>query len=305
MKILVLTHFYYPHIGGVEKHVREISKSLKVKGESIKIVTEKYNSKLKDHEKIDGIDVYRIKFPKTKFLGLLAIWLELFKLRKLISESDIIHIHDVFIWFLPFRFLFPFKKVVTTIHGLEWVNPLSKISIFQKKLAVLLSNKTVGIGKFLEKYIGVKFDLISYGGAEKITSLRQGFGRQGNSYVYVGRLEENTGLLEFLKFAKKRHLKIDFCGDGVLKQECAKYGVVHGFCDPTPYLKKAEYCVAGGYLAALEGLSYGCKLKLFWNNQVKKDYWQMSPFTKKNVKVWAKSQTWEKLANEYISLYNS
>ena len=60
-------------------------------------------------------------------------------------------------------------------------------------------------------------------------------------------------------------------------------------------------------MAALEALSYGCKLKLFWNNKVKEDYWKMSPFYQlkgEKLKSWAKKQTWDKLADEYLDLYN-
>lgn len=126
-----------------------------------------------------------------------------------------------------------------------------------------------------------------------------------NLIVFVGRLEKDTGILEFLDWLEKNSkYKIEFCGDGPLRKECEKYGLVHGFTDPAPYYKKAEYCIPGGYLAALEGLTYGCKLKLFWNNKIKEDYWKMSPFVRKDVKTWAKHQTWDKLANEYLDLYN-
>jgi glycosyltransferase involved in cell wall biosynthesis len=125
--------------------------------------------------------------------------------------------------------------------------------------------------------------------------------------VYVGRLEENTGLPEFFKWFRSlvKRYEVVFVGDGVLRKECEKYGQVCGFTNPAPYLRQAEYCVPGGYLAAFEGLSSGCKLKLFWNNKVKEDYWKMSPFMRKSVAGWAKHQSWQKVADEYLNLYNS
>ncbi len=289
MKILFLTHFYYPHIGGVEKHVYEVRKYLERKGNSVKVVSEA-----------------DIKYPKMKFIGLIYIWIWLFRNRNIVQKADIVHVHDVFIWYLPFRFLYPYKKVIATIHGLEWDTPLSKASIWQKKLTFRLSAKTIGVGNFLEKYLGIKFDRIIYGAS---STQRGRLLKNNNSFVYVGRLEKNTGLLKFLSWLKaNQKSKVDFCGDGELRNQCEKYGKVHGFCDPIPFLKKAEYCVPGGYLAALEGLSYKCKLKLFWNNKVKEDYWKMSPFWKlkgNKLEKWAKEQTWEKLANEYLTLYNN
>jgi glycosyltransferase involved in cell wall biosynthesis len=288
MKILFITRLYYPHVGGVEKHVQEVKKSLTAKGYKVTVISEE-----------------NIKYPHIKFLGLISIWFWLFKNRNLIEGSDVIHIHDVFIWYFPFCLLYPKKSVFTTLHGFEWDFPRNKISVFQKRLAVNLSNGTFGVGKFLEKYLHVTFNKIIYGAAD----LQKGtFKKQKDHLIFVGRLEENTGILQFLDWLKVNpKYKVEFCGDGPLRVECEKYGRVHGFTDPTSYYKKAEYCVPGGYLAGLEALSYNCKLKLFWNNKVKEDYWKMSPFFKlkgEKLKSWARKQTWDKLADEYLDLYN-
>lgn len=307
MNILFITRLYYPHIGGVEKHVYEVAKRLRLKGENVTIFTEKYDPKLKNVENINGVKVVRFFYPHIKFFGLLSIWLQIFKQRKIILNVDVVHIHDVFIWYLPFRFLFPNKKVITTFHGWEGVYPIPKLNIYFKKIASRFSYKTIAVGKYLEKYYKIKSDKIIFGGVK--TSHHSNVVKSKNSIVFVGRLDKDTGLPMFLDYLKmnKTQLNINFCGDGELASECKKYGRVHGFCDPEAFLKKAEYCVPGGYLAALEALSYGCKLKLYWNNKVKEDYWKMSPFYKlkgKKLIEWAKSQTWEKLANEYIDLYN-
>lgn len=289
MKILFLTHYFYPHIGGVERHIYEVSKALSAKGHKVKVVSEA-----------------DIKYPHIKIFGLISIWVWLFRNRKLIEKSDVVHCHDVFIWYLPFRFLYPKKKVITTVHGFEWDNPLSKISLWQKRFAIGLSDKSVGVGDFLEKYLGKKFSLIIYGAAKANTIKK---GKDNRNIAYVGRLEKNTGLLKFLKWLKKNpSYKVDFCGDGDLRSECEKFGTVHGFTDPTPFYKKAKTIVPGGYLAALEALNSGCDIKLFWNNKLKEDYWKMSPFWKlkgDKLKKWARAQTWDKLANEYLDLYHS
>lgn len=286
MNILFLTRRAWPYVGGVEKHVYEISRCLTKSGHKIKVISER-----------------DILFPKIKYIGLLYIWYWFLKNRKLIKNADIIHCHDTFIWYLPFRFIYPKKKVITTIHGLEWSTPLRKISLFQKRLAMRLSHASVGIGGFLEKYLNLKFDLISYGASRfnknKIKDLKK--------IVYVGRLEDNTGITKFLDWLQiNQAFQVDFCGDGNLRNECEKKGVVHGFVNPTKFYKSSNMCVPGGYLAALEALNSGCHLKLFWNNDVKKDYWKMSPFYKlkgDNLISWAKKQTWEKFANEYLNLY--
>jgi glycosyltransferase involved in cell wall biosynthesis len=301
MNILFITHFYWPHGGGVEKHVARISKALAEKGYKVTVITEKFDSHLKKAENKKGVKIVRFMYPHKKFRGLISIWKWFYKNRELIKGSDIVHVHDVFVWLLPLRFVYPSKPIYLTVHGLEWDNPLSKTSLFQKKLGAMLSKQTIGVGKFLEKYLKIKFDLLTYGAADFTQNKYKKF---KNNIVYVGRLEKNTGLPVFIKWLdKNKNYKVDFCGDGLLKETCQRYGKVHGFVNPEQYLMKARVCVPAGYLAALEGLSYNCVLKLFWSDRVKEDYWKKSPFVKTNVKSWARKQTWDNLTNKYLNIW--
>ena len=147
MKILFISHYAWPHVGGVEKHVERVTSELYKKGHEVKIISEE-----------------DIKFPHIKFCGLLYIWFWLFKNRKLIENADVVHVHDVFIWYLPFRFLYPGKKVFTTFHGWEGHYPIPFFNILQKRIASKLSWGTIAVGKYIEKYYGIKVDKIIYGG---------------------------------------------------------------------------------------------------------------------------------------------
>lgn len=313
MKILFLTRLFYPHIGGVEKHVYEISQKLNLpaqaggKSQKITVITEKFDENLKDREIVNGIKIIRFSYPKARFFGLLKIWIWLFRNRRLISESDIVHCHDVFIWYLPFRFLFFGKRVYTTFHGWEGVYPVSVKNILLKRLAARLSWGNICVGRFIEKYYGIKADVITYGGVEtqKSKFKSQKYKSKGK-IVFLGRLEKDTGISKLFDFlGKHKKYRADFCGDGVLRSECEKYGRVYGFVDPAPFLKKKEICFAAGYLSAMEAVSFGCKLMVGWSNPLKKDYWKSSPFLGKNVKQWVGEQTWEKLADEYQNLYRN
>lgn len=121
----------------------------------------------------------------------------------------------------------------------------------------------------------------------------------GHKIVFIGRLEEDTGVLQFLEWLVTNGpgLKVDFVGDGQLRSECEKYGKVHGFVDPQPFLKKAKICVPGGYLSYIEAKQAGCEIMSFSNNPLKKDYWN-------EIKKIRKFPTWDKIADEYINLYN-
>ena len=306
----MISSFYYPHVGGVEKHVKGICEIFSTKKIKIKLLTSKYDSNLKSKEKVDNVDVFRISYPKIKFIGLLSIWLQLLKNIQLIKESDIVHIHDVFIWFLPFRFIFPRKKVFITHHGGQARYPMSKKEIVLKRIASKLSSGTICIGKFIPKYFGVSSDIISYGAVD-IPKLA----RKEKKVVWIGRLEKETGILkalEEMKKYKKLGYKINFCGDGPLRKECERVGKVHGYVDPTKLLSKAKVCFPVGYLSALEAFSNKCIVKVVWTNKLKKDYWQLTPFWKyiQNKDVgkaydWAKKQTWEKSAESYIKLWKT
>ncbi len=91
---------------------------------------------------------------------------------------------------------------------------------------------------------------------------------------------------------------MEFVGDGQLRGECEKYGKVHGFTDPQPFLKKAKICVPGGYLSYIEAKQAGCEIMTFASNPLKEDYWE-------EIKKVNKFPTWEEVTDEYLDLYNS
>lgn len=286
MNILFLAQHKWPHVGGVEMHVQEISLSLRKKTHKVTTVSEE-----------------DVKYPHIKFLGLIYIWFWLFKNRHLVTGSDLVHCHDVFIWYLPFRFIYPNKPVFTTFHGWEGVYPIPFKNIVLKRIANKLSWGSVAVGKYIEKYYGIKSNKIIYGG---IPLLRYSGTKIMHSIVIVGRLENDTGVLEFLKWLKgSKKYRVDFIGDGRLRGECAKYGTVHGFTDPKPFYQKAEICVPGGYLSYIEANASGCKIKVFPNNPLKKDYWNEIRTVFENGQEVKKFPTWDNIADEYIDLYNS
>lgn len=302
----MISNFYDPRIGGVEKHIEEISKRLTNKNFKIIILTEKHSPELKSEEKKGGIRIFRIKYPKIKFFGLSIIWINLLKNLGEIRKSNIVHIHDVFVWYFPFRFLFPNKKIFITHHGGQAKYPIPKKEIFFKRLASRLSSGTICVGGFIPIHFGLKCNSVIYGATKlKKTSKKE------KRIVWVGRLEEETGIKKALKEMKKmKNYRIDFCGDGPLRNECEKAGTVHGFTDPLPFLKKAKICYPVGYLSCLEAMANKCEVRVVWENKLKKDYWQMTPFYKyiKNKDVegayeWVKTQTWDNVVEEYLKLW--
>src|SRR3989344_6924057 len=162
MIILFFSRLFYPHVGGVEKHVFEISKILLKKKHKVVVITEQYDEKLKKQENFQGIEIYRIDVGKDDWIKKLRVWEEILKLHALIKSADIVHCHDIFFWYIPFRFLFPKKPVFTTFHGYESY-PAPKMAIVQRKIAEKLSKGNICIGDFIQKWYGTKPDFVTYG----------------------------------------------------------------------------------------------------------------------------------------------
>src|SRR5579859_5414795 len=151
MRILFLSRLFWPHIGGVEKHVMEISKILAKRGHTVTIITERYDKKLAEKEKMNGIIICRITTGKENKNKKFKIWKEMKRLQKIIQEADVVHCHDVFFWYLPFRFIYPQKPVYTTFHGYESY-PIKKNAIRVRKLSEKLSWGNICIGDFIPKW---------------------------------------------------------------------------------------------------------------------------------------------------------
>jgi glycosyltransferase involved in cell wall biosynthesis len=276
MKILFLSKHQYPHIGGVEKHIQKIKEILNTKSVNVKIISEE-----------------DIKQPHIKYFGLLYIWFWLFKNRKLIAESEIVHIHDVFIWYLPFRFLFPNKKVYITFHGWEGKWPIPLWNIINKRIANKLTPGSISVGKYVEKYYGIKVNNVIYGAAEYPAGVRKNnlkkYKKIKNSIVFLGRQDADTGINDFKKW---------------LESQDTKYNVKYISNDPNPekYLITAEYCVPSGYLSYLEAKQYGCKILTFANNPLKVDYWKEIRDTYDD-KLLESIPTWNDVVKIYLKLW--
>src|SRR3989344_8398523 len=200
MTIIFLCRLFYPHIGGVEKHVFEISKRLRRQGHKIIIIAEKdttssVGSLPKSIQKeLRFFSIHYIFVKDTKWLKKFIIWKWLWKHKKLLSKADIIHCHDVFFWYLPFRFLYSRKPVYTTFHGYEQY-PIKSRAIFIRKISEKLSNGNICIGDFIPKWYGTKPTLISYGGVDSSKLKNQNAKLKiKKSAVFIGRLDQQTGI---------------------------------------------------------------------------------------------------------------
>jgi glycosyltransferase involved in cell wall biosynthesis len=302
MTILFFARRFYPQIGGVEKHVLKIGKCLVKLGHKVIVIAEyEKNTKGQDYHsayksatsvgKVEGIEIYRINAGKDDWFKKFRIWKELWRLRKYIVSADVVHCHDVFFWYLPFRFLYPAKKVFTTFHGYEGNFIPTRKAIIMHKLAEKFSHGNICIGKFLEKWYGTKATYISYGAVE-IPDPKKTGKTDKNSIVFLGRLEKETGIMEYLKAFNKlsktyKDFKLEVLGDGSLMGKAKEYVVVNhlsvnfrGFIENTAkYVERVSFVFVSRYLGMLEAMMSKKYVLAVYNNKIKEDYLRMTPFS--------------------------
>jgi glycosyltransferase involved in cell wall biosynthesis len=341
MKILFLARRFYPYIGGVEKHVMEVSKMLISQGHSVSIITEMPEDNEYDlFEEINKIAIYRIKVGAANRLQKFRIWRQISLLRDVVEKSDIVHCHDVFFWYLPFRFMYPQKPVYMTFHGYEGY-PISKKAIQVRKLSEKLVWGNICIGDFIPKWYGTKPTYVSYG-AVRVDAADGGEQRVKNvkreSALFFGRLDDQTGILTYEKAIKKlqkKYPKFDFLviGDGKYKKELDKNIQVLPFLQsPEKYFIKYHFAFLSRYLSILEAFAAKRLVVAVYDNPVKEDYLKMTPYakwiiientpegvvariddmlhnSKKEEKMinaayaWVQKQTWEKMCQTYLLLW--
>ena len=332
----MIAPYYFPHIGGVEKHIERVSMSLKNKGHDICVFTIKHDNNLSDFEVKDDIKIYRLKktnIPKTSKI-ILTKWI--LKNYSWLKNIDIIHFHDVY--FSPFSILK--KPLFVTFHGFEGYPILEKNIKSRKKL----ENLTLGnicVGDFIPKWYKTNPDIVTYGGVdlEKCPSEKEKY-----DIFISARLEKDTGILDYIKaiaVLNNKNLKVVLCGDGSLKKLIEKFikenninVKILGFVkNPDKYLCQSHYAFVSGYLSILEAMVRKKLIFSIYDNPLKKDYLEMMPesdkkmiisgsaheFAKKFSEItensekekeiisksfsWAKNQSWDNLAEKYLLLY--
>lgn len=358
MKILFLTRRFYPEIGGVEKHVLEISKILVSQGHDVSVISENYHSDDQSDKHDIGslqpvksvrspffvynkIKVYRFNFGSDNFLKKFKIWAILLRNYRLMRDSDVVHCHDVFFWYLPFRFLFPGKKVFTTFHGYEGY-PIKKKAKVVRKISEILSRGTICVGSFMKKWYKANPDYVIYGGVDirRARSVVSNVKTNKNpTALFIGRLDEQTNILEYCRIAQKLRIAIpgfrmEIAGDGKYGSFAKKYGKLLGFVNnPEKLLPNYGVAFVSRYLSILEALAAKRPVFAFYDNPLKEDYLKMTPFknfinvsgnitelallvqdyysNKKNAQdrvkkayVWAQTQGWNNIVNIYLKLWS-
>ncbi len=61
MRIVQVSPWFYPHLGGVESHVQGLARELAARGHEVTVVTARHTPSAPERESMDGFDVVRVK----------------------------------------------------------------------------------------------------------------------------------------------------------------------------------------------------------------------------------------------------
>lgn len=330
MKIIFLARRFAPDIGGVEKHVMEVSKELVGKGHKVSVITE---SKGRTRN-IQGIKIIRLPLIPNGWFKKFHLWKWVIRNREVFSDADIIHAHDVYFWYFPLRILMPFRKSFVTFHGYESY-PVSKKAIFVRKLSEIMADGNICVGEFMKKWYRTDPAKVIYGGVRLMDKYSES--TVLNSAVFIGRLDEHTGILDYAEavdIIRKEYpdFKFKIVGDGKYLGRLKRFMPLGFRNDPISVLEKYNFAFVSRYLSILEALSQKRLVFALYDNPVKEDYLKMTPFrdfiiisenpdelaekvhyflknpteTKKLIDSgynWVKDKSWENVASVYLNLW--
>lgn len=268
----------------------EVSKRLQKKGWKVIVISELHDASLLQKDVYEGIAIYRIPVSKNEKEKKYQIWNWLFSHRSLLRKAKLVHCHDVFYWYAPFRFLFPFKKVYMTFHGYEGDSLPSRKAVFMHKIAESLSNGAICVGDYLKKWYGTKPDFVTYGAIvlprkeeERVKKIRE--------IVFIGRLDPEAGILRYLQLLnilKQQgflpHLSV--LGGGILSEEAKIYVRRHrlnvtfygAVADINDFVSRADCVFTSRFLSTLESFAYRKYVFCLYNNAIHRDCFRLAPF---------------------------
>jgi len=266
MKILLVPDSYLPSLGGLELNTHELAKALSKKGHDVVVLTSNFGLwRLAHHEKIDGIDIFRLPFYlfrgslKSLLAFLICFPIALLGTCALIRkfDPDIINVHytGVIALYILLADFFKSKPLVVTLHGNEIINipdvpqmdnkVYARTKLLQRIIRSLLNraDHITAVSEFLLKaandsnnLVGSKSTRIFMGGfrpkhvSSSSTSIFSPF------ILAVGRLTKQKGfdlLIDAFKPLSEIHKEVSLIiiGDGAEREHLTEKIKQHNLVD--------------------------------------------------------------------------
>src|SRR5579871_1881497 len=146
--IVIVTHYYPPHIGGIEMVAHNQAKRLAAAGHKVTVVTSRVGNESKT-SLVDGVNLIRIK----AFNGLekWSIPYPVFSpqilpaLLRTIKKADVVHIHDAFYMssFLGAAIARWYKKPIVLTQHVALITHPSKFVVAMEKLVYVTTGSMI------------------------------------------------------------------------------------------------------------------------------------------------------------------
>ena len=286
MDIVFFTHKFLPDIGGVELTLARLSAAVSALGHRVTVVTESASEQVT----LEGVTIVRLRVPTVRPFTRLLYWRWMWHHRALFQAADVLHFHDygTFMhWFFPLRLLLRKPLYAMTFHGFDsW--PVRRKDDLLRMLAARCMDVTFGCGAFIAKHYRQRVDHWYVGAPIRRPTVEAG--AVVPSFLYVGRLADDTCILQFARCLAEAasgepvRPQLTLVGDGPLKAAIsAEAGthcdlVFHGAtADVSSFIEAAGYVVATGFLAVLDAFAFERPVIAPALTPIKRDYFASIP----------------------------
>ena len=224
MNIAMIGHKRIPsREGGVEIVVEELSTRMVEKGHNVTCYNRSGKHVLNKKEKIENLKEYKgVKLNKVITIdkkGIAAMTSSFFGSWKILfSKADVVHYHaEGPCAMIPIVKWFSKKKVVVTIHGLDWQRAkwggfATKYIKFGEKIAVKYADEIIVLSKNVQKYFKETYDRetvfipngVNKPEIKKASIITEKYGLQKDDYIlFLGRMVPEKGIHYLINAFKK------------------------------------------------------------------------------------------------------
>lgn len=295
MRVLFVTPRYFPHVGGVERHLFGLTKALLARGHHVMVLARGSNQPVAA-ESLQNVEIRWIPEGTrrlgvtSRMVGTLKAWLHVLEAVRTMSGPDVVHGHDFAFLFsyIPIALRFPRVPKYVTFHGIE-SDTVASWAVVGRRLSNSLADGSMGVGAFIEKWYGTRMTVITYGGTDGDFVPPSTLGRS-KSLAYVGRLASDLPLMEYLAGLRQVAREGDavswiLYGEGELHERIRAAATgsevdvsLMGLTQrPEQIFPRHEIALAGGYLSILEAIQGGCFVIAFARSRLREDYYRTHP----------------------------
>lgn len=259
---------YWPHVGGVERHVERVCEILLDRGYHVSIICGAAAGRPSE-DSHKGVEIHRLPRRWDRVPLLATVWMLLH--RRLWRHADIIHVHDMYpllFWCLPIVLLRGRGGVWATFHGYER-DPIPALFVILRRIARRLVRAVICVGSFIEECYGVQCDLTTIGATDPVPEPLPSDTR--DSIIFIGQLRRDIGPDVYVEAAGILWREWGMAqtmivvGEGEAEEEMRRQAefwdidvrFMGTVVDPSPLLRRALFCLAGGYLSILEAMAHG------------------------------------------------